>query len=160
MEFFAVLALIAVCFFVAELLLPTGGLLATLGVIGLIVAGVLALNSHSDAKDWLGPALITLGILSGISTYFIARKVIEAHRGEPVRTGTEELVGSAVEARTTLDPEGQVWAGGALWRARLVSGAGRARPGDRVVVEAVEGLTLVVRPGSPPTTQTAEQGAS
>lgn len=158
MEFFVLLALIAIALFVAELLLPTGGLLATLGVAGLIVAGVLALNSESGAADVIGPALITLGILSGISAYFITRKVIAAHGEERIRTGYEELVGSTAEVRTSLDPEGQVWIGGALWAARLADSGAPARPGDRVVVEAVDGLTLTVRPA--PSAQAADQGAS
>jgi membrane-bound ClpP family serine protease len=157
MEAFVVVALIGVALLLAELLLPTGGILATLGVAGMIVGGVLALESSSGSADWLGPALITLGVLCGLSFWFITGKVIAAHRDEPVRTGFEELVGSAAEARTTIDPQGQVWAGGTLWGARLADGAGAARPGDRVVVEAVEGLTLVVRPPVP--TPTSEQGA-
>ncbi len=118
MEAFVVVALVAVALLAAELLLPTGGILAGLGVLGLIAGGILALDSNSSDGDWIGPALITLGVLSGLSTYFITRKVIAAHRDEPVRTGSEEMVGSSAEVRTSLDPDGQVWIDGALWRAR------------------------------------------
>lgn len=160
MDFFVVLALLAVCFLIAELLLPTGGVLAGLGVIGMIAAGVLALESGTGEADWLGPALIALGVICGISFWLIARKVIAAHRDEPVRTGAEQLLGSTARVRTTVDPEGQVWIDGALWQARLGDGvAGAARPGDRVVIEAIEGLTLVVKPAST-TATTTEQGAS
>jgi membrane-bound serine protease (ClpP class) len=145
MEFFVVVALISVALLIAEMLLSTGGILATLGALGLIAGGILALNSDSSDADWLGPALITLGILSGFSFYFITRKVLAAHRDEPVRTGSEELVGASAEVRTSLDPEGQVWIEGALWRARLAGEGGPLRPGDRVTVEAVDGLTLTVR---------------
>jgi membrane-bound serine protease (ClpP class) len=161
MDVFVVVALIGVALLLAELLLPTGGVLAVLGALGLVAGGILALTADADApaSDWLGPALITLGILSVGTFYFVTRKVYEAQREEGVRTGSEELVGTSAEARTTLDPEGQVWIDGALWRARLTSDAAAARPGDRVVIEAVEGLTLVVRPQSP-TAQAAEEGAS
>jgi membrane-bound ClpP family serine protease len=160
MDAVAVIALLAVALLVAELLLPTGGVLAVLGAIGLVAAGVVALESNSSTGEWAGPALITLGVLSLISFYFITRKVVEAHRDGDVRTGTEEMVGSTAEVRNTLDPEGKVWSGGTLWSARLAAGGdGAARPGDRVVIEAVEGLTLVVKPERP-TAQTAEQGAS
>ncbi|HEY8082435.1 MAG TPA: NfeD family protein [Solirubrobacterales bacterium] len=145
MEFFVVVALIGVALLLAEMMLPTGGILATLGVLGLIAGGVLALSSDSSEADWLGPALITLGILSGISFYFVTRKVLAAHRDEPVRAGSEELVGADAEVRSSLDPEGQVWIEGALWRARLVGEGGPLRPGDRVTIEAVDGLTLTVR---------------
>jgi membrane-bound serine protease (ClpP class) len=148
MDVFVLVALIGVALLVAELLLSTGGVLATLGAAGLIAGGVLALTADADssASDWAGPALITLGVLSIVSFYIVTRKVLAAHREQPVRTGSEELVGARAEARTSLDPDGQVMAAGAIWRARLADEAGAVRPGDRVTVEAVEGLTLVVRP--------------
>jgi membrane-bound serine protease (ClpP class) len=150
MDAAVVIALIGIALLVGELLLSTGGVLAALGALGLIAGGVLALESDSGAADVVGPALIALGVLSVVSFYFITRKVVEAHRSEPVRTGTEELIGSIAEARGTLDPEGQVSAGGAVWSARLANGSGSVRLGDRVRVAAVDGLTLVVRPEPPP----------
>jgi membrane-bound serine protease (ClpP class) len=160
MDLFVLVALVGVALLLAELLLPTGGVLATLGAAGLIAGGVIALTADSDssAADWAGPALITLGILSAVSFYFIGRKVLEAHRDQPVRAGHEELIGAPAEVRTSLDPEGQVWIEGALWRARLRGDGEPLRPGDRVTVEAIEGLTLLVRPE--PSPAGAEEGAS
>jgi membrane-bound serine protease (ClpP class) len=159
-DVFLVIALVAIAVLLAELLLPTGGVLAALGALGLVAAGVVALtvDSDSSASDWAGPGLITLGVLSLATAYFVGRKVLAAHRDEPVRTGSEELIGADAEARTSLDPEGQVWVEGALWRARLAGDGGPLRPGDRVTVESVDGLTLTVRPA--PTSQApAEEGA-
>jgi len=161
MDLFVVVALIGVALLLAELLLSTGGVLAILGAVGLVGGGVLALTADADssASDWAGPALITLGILSAISFYFVTRKVLAAHREQPVRAGHEELIGASAEVRTSLDPEGQVWIEGALWRARLSDNGAPQRPGDRVTVEAIEGLTLKVRPDSP-TESPSEEGAS
>jgi membrane-bound serine protease (ClpP class) len=151
MDLYVVIALLGVALLLAELLLPTGGVLAVLGAVGLIAGGVIALTAESDssASEWAGPALITVGVLSAISFYFITRKVLAAHHEQPIRAGHEELIGAPAEVRTSLDPEGQVWIEGALWRARLAGDGGPLRPGDRVTVEAVEGLTLTVRPGLP-----------
>jgi membrane-bound serine protease (ClpP class) len=146
MEAFAIVAIVGFGLLLAELLLPTGGVLAAIGIGGLIASGVLALGSDSAAADYVGPALITLGVISGVVFYFVTRKVIEAHRDQPVRTGTEEIVGAEAEARSEIDPEGQVWLQGTIWGARLVDPASPVRLGDRVTVEAVDGLTLVVRP--------------
>jgi membrane-bound serine protease (ClpP class) len=139
MEAFVVIALIGIGLLLAELLLPTGGVLAAIGVLGLTAAGIVAFGSDSDIADYAGGGLIALGILSGISFYFVTRKVWEAHRNDRVRTGTEE-------ARSSIDPEGRVWLGGTIWSARLAAGSDPIRLGDRVRVEAVDGLTLVVRP--------------
>jgi membrane-bound serine protease (ClpP class) len=164
MDLYVVIALLGVALLLAELLLPTGGVLALLGAAGMVAGGVIALTAESDssASDWAGPALITLGVLSAISFFVITRKVLAAHREQPVRAGREELIGASAEVRTSLDPEGQVWIEGALWRARLAGDGAPLRPGDRVTVEAVEGLTLKVRPAAPsetPSTTSSEKGA-
>jgi membrane-bound serine protease (ClpP class) len=156
MEAFVVIALIGMGLLVAELLLPTGGVLAVLGVAGLGVAGVVAFNSDSSAADYAGGALIALGIVSGVTFYFVTRKVLAAHRNESVRTGTEEMVGATAEARTSIEPTGRVWLGGTIWSARLAEGASPIRAGDRVRVEAVDGLTLVVRPEQQAAAHTSE----
>ena len=57
--------------------------------------------------------------------------------------GVETLVGKTGVAESSLWPEGQVKLGGEIWRARC---AGGCDSGTRVVVRAVEGLTLVVDP--------------
>lgn len=146
MEAFVLIAIVGTGLLLAELLLPTGGVLAVLGVIGLTAAGVVAFGSDSDFADYAGGALIALGVLSGITFYFVTRKVWEAHRNDAVRTGSEEMVGAAAEARSSIDPDGRVWLEGTIWSARLAAGATPVRLGDRVRVEAVDGLTLVVRP--------------
>lgn len=159
MDAFVIVALIGFALLFFELLLPTGGVLAALGIAGVVAAGVLALGSDSDGAGIIGPALITLGILSGITFYYVTRKVIAAHQHQPVRAGTEQLIGAVAEARSTIDPEGQVWLEGTLWSARLASEGAPAHLGDRVRVEAVDGLTLVVSPEPEPAEQ-AKEGVS
>lgn len=163
MDVFVVIALAALALLLVEFLLPTGGVLAALGAAGLVAAGVVALGDDSEAADIAGAGLITLGVLAAITTYFVARKVLEAHRNSTVRTGSEELVGAIAEARSAIDPGGRVWLEGTLWNARLVDGVSPARLGDRVRVEAIDGLTLVVRPeiaAESPTAEPSNQGGS
>ncbi len=57
--------------------------------------------------------------------------------------GVETLVGKVGVAESSLWPEGQVRVGGEIWRARC---AGGCDSGTRVVVRAIDGLTLVVDP--------------
>jgi membrane-bound serine protease (ClpP class) len=75
---------------------------------------------------------------------------VRAQRLQPV-TGPGVLPGrtGAVLAAITPDCPGQVWVSGEIWRARSDEPIG---VGERVVVLAVEGLTLYVRrgPGSRP----------
>ena len=73
---------------------------------------------------------------------------ILAHHGVVARhriAGWEELVGREGTVRTPLDPTGQIFIQGALWRARLSDPAAAAPTvGDRVSVDSVDGLTLAV----------------
>ncbi len=57
--------------------------------------------------------------------------------------GVDTLVGKIGVASSDLLPEGQVKLDGEIWRARC---AGGCNVGTKVVVRAVEGLTLVVDP--------------
>jgi membrane-bound ClpP family serine protease len=157
MEAYVIIALVALGLLLAELALPTGGILGAIGVAGLFAAGIVALANGGSTAEWIGGALIALAVVSAITIYFVARKVYAAQRNRPPRAGTEEMVGSVAEARTAVAPTGQVFTRGTLWSARLVDGAEPAQAGDRVVVEAIDGLTLVVR--RRPQTQTSGRSA-
>lgn len=145
------LLVVGVLLIVAEAQLPTSGVLGVGGVIALILAGLLLFNTDSEAFEVSVPVVIVVGLLLGGSLAFAAKKVVDA-RKTPVTTGREEMIGATGDVRVALDPVGQVFVGGALWRATLAEDAGeddagRVRErGARVRVEAVEGLTLRVRP--------------
>jgi membrane-bound serine protease (ClpP class) len=63
-----------------------------------------------------------------------------SRRGK-VKMGPETLVGAVAQVVTPCAPLGQVRLQGELWRARCEEGA---EPGERVRVQALDGLTLVV----------------
>ena len=138
------LLVLAVALMVAEAHLGTNGLLGLGGVVALVLGGLLLFNSDEGA-DVSVPVVVITGLLIGGFFVFVTDRVVKARR-EPVRTGYEELIGRVAEVRSPLAPGGQVWVDGALWGARLADGDGRAAVGDRVRVEAVDGLTLLVRP--------------
>lgn len=144
MEIIIAIAAIASLLLLFELLLPTGGVLAILGAIALVVAGVISFSEEGSFADFAGAGLITFGVLSIITFFVITPKILSAHRDEPVRTGWEELVGMSGEVREPLNPQGQIWVDGALWKAKVADGAPEAAIGNRVRVESVDGLTLVV----------------
>jgi membrane-bound serine protease (ClpP class) len=132
---------VALLLFVAEAHAPTT-VLGLLGVAALVGAGFAWRDAGHDLP--IAAIVIAAVILAGFIV-FASRKAIAAHRDEPVRTGSEELIGSVAEVREPLDPEGQVFVAGALWRARA-STEGGIGPGNRVRVKSVDGLTLEVEP--------------
>ncbi len=140
-EILLLLAL-AVGLFIAEAHLPSG-VLGVLGIAAFVWAGLL----YRDEGHNLSIVVIVAGSLAlGAFVIFAARKVLATYRTEPVRTGYEELAGAVAEVRSPLDPEGQVFAQGTLWRARLAGGEGSVPVGGRVRIESVDGLTLMVCP--------------
>lgn len=146
METVLIISAVAVALLLVELLLPTGGFLALIGAAGLIAAGFVALGNNSTHADAIGAGLIATGLVSIVGFAFVSRKVLAAHRLKP-KGGEGELIGAEAEVRIPLDPEGQVFVGGALWKAR-VRGEGPVPAGTTVRVESVDGLTLLVTTAS------------
>lgn len=140
------IAVVAAVLMLIELLLPTGGVLAIIGALGLIAAGVLAFGDDGEYADYAGGGLVAFGILSILTFFVITPKVVRAQLDEPVRTGSEGLVGQKGEVREQLNPVGFVYVDGALWKARAADGAREQGVGNSVRVESVDGLTLVVSP--------------
>src|SRR5689334_15010468 len=145
---------VALLLFIAEAHAPTT-VLGLLGVAALVGAGFAWRDAGHDLPV---AAIIAAGLILAGFVVFASRKALAAHRDEPVRTGSEELVGAVGEVREPLDPEGQIFISGALWKART-SGADTIGPGNRVRVTSVDGLTLEVEPIADRDPASVEKGA-
>jgi membrane-bound serine protease (ClpP class) len=145
------LLVLAVVLFIAEAHVPSG-ILGILGVAALVGA---ALVYRHQGHSLPVVVIVAVALLLAVLVLLAGRKALAAHRNEPVRTGYEEMPGKIAEARSNLDPDGKVFIQGAIWGARLADQEGRVSVGDRVVVESVDGLTLVVAPVT-----ATEQGAN
>lgn len=130
---------------IAEVNLPTAGVLGVLGVAALVGGGLLIFDTGTDQIEVSVPFVIVVGSVLGLATVFAGAKGLEA-RKRPVQTGVEELVGSIATARTPLDPGGQVFVEGALWEARVDPAFAPIEAGYRVRVEGIDGLELLVAP--------------
>jgi membrane protein implicated in regulation of membrane protease activity len=69
------------------------------------------------------------------------------NKKQPATTPDDELVGLVGEVVTPCHPDGQVRVRGELWAATCAAGAD---PGTRVRIEAVDELTVRVRPAARP----------
>jgi membrane-bound serine protease (ClpP class) len=145
---------VALLLFIAEAHAPTT-VLGLLGVGALVGAGFAWRDAGHDLPV---AAIVIAGVILAGFIVFASRKAIAAHRDEPVRSGSEEMIGAVAEVREPLDPEGQVFVAGALWRARTSAGE-RIGLGTRVRIKSVDGLTLDVEPVSDRDPATVEKGA-
>jgi membrane-bound serine protease (ClpP class) len=90
----------------------------------------------------LGVALVVVALMAEIGELMVWRRVLNRIR---VTTGAEGLLGAVGEAISDCNPSGSVRVRGEIWKARADPAVAR---GERVVVEAVDGLTLVVAPAA------------
>ena len=148
------LLVVAVLLFIAEAHAPTT-VLGLLGVGALVGAGFAWRDAGHDLPI---AAIVIAGVILAAFIVFASRKAIAAHRDQPVRTGWEQLVGETGEVREPLDPDGQIFIEGALWRARVASPGSRVDVGNRVRVKSVDGLTLEVEPISDRDPASAQKG--
>lgn len=140
-----VLLLLAAGLLVAEAQLPTGGFLGVAGVGALVAGGLLLFDTNAEEPSVSPVLVIALAVLIGGFIAFAGQRVMVARR-QPFATGEESLVGEEGEVRVALDPVGQVFVDGALWRARAANGNGPIEAGYRVRVESIDGLVLSVIP--------------
>jgi membrane-bound serine protease (ClpP class) len=137
----ALMMLLALVLFIADLKANTHGILSFGGVVSLILGMAFLINTGPIG---LGVSPIAVLIAAVVTTVFFVlfiRKVWTA-RAAPVTTGPEALVGAVGEAREELAPEGLVFVQGALWKA-----VARTSPigiGSPVRVVARKGLQLEV----------------
>ena len=140
-----ILLLLALGLLAAETQVPSGGVLGGAGIAALVAGILLLYDTDSEAFAVSVPAAIAAGVLLGGFTLFAASKGLAARRPR-ARGGPDELVGEPGVVRTALDPVGQVFVQGALWRARSADPETSLAEGRRIEVKAVEGLTVTVEP--------------
>ena len=138
----ALLILLAVILFVADVVASTHGFLSVGGVIALVLGlaflittGPLGLGVNPLVA--LGAGLLTLSFF-----VFFIRKVWIARR-QPAFLGGDSMVGALGEAREAIAPEGLVFVQGALWQA---TASAPIAAGSAVRVVARQGLHLEVTP--------------
>jgi membrane-bound serine protease (ClpP class) len=137
----ALMLIVALGLFLADLKANTHGILSAGGVLALVL-GLSFLVNTGPIGLGVNPILIALsGLLTfGFFVFFVQRIWIARHR--PVATGAEALIGANGEAREEIAPEGLVFVRGALWRA--TSTGGPIHSGTPIRVVARKGLQLQV----------------
>jgi len=140
--------LIAFVLFILDLKAPTHGALTVAGV-GSFIAGALVLFNSvriPGVPRISIPLVIGTGIFIAVTFSFAVSLALKAMRA-PSIMGRDSLVGRQGIVRLAVAPRGQVRLGGEIWVAELPEGETTPIPaGQLVVVVAVEGLRLKVRP--------------
>ena len=138
----ALLILLAVTLFVADVVASTHGFLSVGGVIALVL-GLAFLVTTGPVGLGVNPVVAAGAGLVTLSFFvFFIRKIWIARR-QPAFAGGDMMVGALGEAREAIAPDGLVFVQGALWQA---SASSPIPAGSAVRVVARQGLHLVVAP--------------
>ena len=115
------------------------GALTVAGLISLAVGMVMTFNNAPSPYQVSKPLVISVAVGLGLIWAFAISKAVQVRR-HPVTVGPQTIVGALGEVRS----DGLVFVNGELWQARSTDGP--LRPGERVRVDAMDGLVLTVSP--------------
>jgi membrane-bound serine protease (ClpP class) len=139
----ALLMLLALILFIADLKANTHGILSTGGVFALVLGMAFLVNTGPIGLGVNPIVAVGSGVVTLAFFLFFIRKVWQARRAPPF-VGAENMVGALGEAREELAPEGLVFVSGALWKA--VATPEPIHSGAPVRVIGRDGLQLKVAP--------------
>jgi membrane-bound serine protease (ClpP class) len=138
------LLLAGIVLVVAEAHIAAAGVLGAIGTAAAIAGAIIAVDAAGGG--------LVLGIVLGLVLAaalggFLLVAGVKIARTSLIRprSGREALIGRRGQARAA----DRVFVEGALWQARPCFDDERIEPGDEVVVERVDGLTLTVRKADP-----------
>ena len=132
-------------FIVAEMFVPSFGVLGIGGLVGFVSGSVLLF----DDKNQMGLGLSLWTILPAalvVAGFGLAVSwLILRNQRSPIQSGREGLLGLQVEAvEYFVDGHGRVKMQGEFWNGVEISHQ-TVKPGDQLMVEAIDGLTLQLK---------------
>jgi membrane-bound ClpP family serine protease len=152
-----------------EPFLTAHGILALGGAVAFGVGSMLLIDTHDAPSLQISPVVIGSATTVMAGFFLVLVGFILRTRGRRALTGHEGLVGAIGVVRRDIEPgrQGMVLVLGELWRATTAEG--RLVHDERVIVQRVEGLVLVVqragglvrapRPAAPATAKSRAAGA-
>ena len=130
---------------VLEMFTPTFGLLATGGIVSMVIGAVMLVDSSAPEFQLGWPFILSSMLTLGLITAGLARLGIRAQRTASV-TGVTGMIDQIGQVRTEISSgkTGSVVTRGEIWLAK--SDSADVCEGEKIRVVAVEGMTLTVEP--------------
>ncbi|MBE0503680.1 MAG: nodulation protein NfeD [Desulfuromonadales bacterium] len=135
------LILLALVLLIAEINVVSYGMLTVGGLVAMVLGSLLLFDSPEPWLRLSWKVVLSTVLVAAGFFLLIVKKALTAQR-RPKTTGREGLIGEAGTAQSSIDPEGKVFIHGEYWDANSDT---PIAAGDKVVVEAVEGMNLKVR---------------
>jgi membrane-bound serine protease (ClpP class) len=152
---YAGLALIAlgIVFMVAESFTPTFGIMGFSGLVAFVIGATMLVETDVPEYQISWWVIGAMAALSGAVLVLLLGFTLRAYR-RPAVSGVARMIGAEARVLDWSGGTGHVWVEGERWQARS---EGAVQAGGSARVRAVEGLTLVVDPGSAPAGGTNRQ---
>ena len=138
------LILASIAFMVAEIFVPSFGILGIGGFVAFVIGSVLLVDSGNDYGLRISWYSIVPGVLAvaGFGV-FVAYLVLRTERSN-LQSGVETMIGHSAEATMDfVDGKGQVRVDGELWTATSVDG--EIKENDLLEVVEIDGLKMSVK---------------
>lgn len=140
---------LAFALFVADIFLPSAGLLTAGGIAAFILGSFMLIDEGIPGYELSRLVVWTIAICLGVFFVAMGALALKTRFNRP-QVGREGLIGAIGVVRQTLAPSGMVFAQGELWSATLdeTTGHHELEQGKSVVVTDLDGLRLIVRPAT------------
>ena len=135
------LIILGVGLFIAEAFITSHGVLGVGGAVAMAIGSVMLIESPSPYLRISWAVIVPVVALSALLFIITVTMAVRVHR-EKADTGKEGMLGLEGEAKTDISTGGQIFVRGEYWNAWSES---PIQKGERVKVEAVEGLKLKVK---------------
>jgi len=135
------LIILGVGLFIAEAFITSHGILGIGGAIAMAIGSVMLIESPSPYLRISWAVIVPVVALSALLFIITVTMAVRVHR-EKADTGKEGMLGLEGEAKTDIYASGQIFVRGEYWNAWSEA---PIKKGERVKVEAVEGLKLKVK---------------
>ncbi len=136
------LILFGIVLLVAEIKIVSHGVLTIGGIIAIVLGSLMLVNTPELPLSVSWKVIVpVVAATAGIFVFAISAG-IRAQLQRPA-TGSDGLIGQVGMVRTPIDPDGQVFVRGEIWRA--VSEGDRIGEGEQVRIVGVDGLTVRVK---------------
>jgi membrane-bound serine protease (ClpP class) len=136
------LLVLGIALIIAEIILPTVGVLGALGIAAVIISAIVIHSASVPGMEIVLPLVAGLAVVGGlvvIGTGWLARGAMK----QPIVTGTQGMIGARAEAIDSFSDRGTVKYGGEIWKARTQA---PVSAGQSVRILKVDGLVLWVEP--------------
>lgn len=137
---------LAFLLFIADLFLPSAGLLTVGGIVAFVFGSFMLIDEDVPGYELSGLTVWTIAACLAVFFVAMGALALKSRFNRPI-VGREGLIGAIGVVRQTLAPSGMVFAQGELWSATLDESTGdhELEEGKSVVVVGLDGLRLIVR---------------